>query len=351
MWRDIRTLLKWTMNNNAMITGEKKQGKKRLFLETTAQICRLSGVPGVEERVNKILKQYVENHSKSNQECKLITSTVVYAQFLTTVVKDILLIRDLVKEEFLDKNRFDLSLHEIDKSLSVYPKIQGKRAKRIFAVTGMLNMEFIGFESIETRRVIRFLDTTARNLAFKDFFEIRIGGKRIKIEEDSPCYLNEIGCLTRDPLQEECSMKNKGECRHKIDVPYFRNNDHDDKCLVIDSSITKCQGKPREYCDIEKFFRKKDVLKNLELLKIAVNENNFSSKFRNKTKNKKWLACFKEWDFTKNEFEFRGQNCWRYFFDILIVLQCPDDAAILSNDPDFGELGKAIGRNDIWVSF
>jgi len=335
-----------------MTTGEKNQEKKRLFLETTSQISRLSGIPEKEERVNKIIKKYVENHSESNQECKLITSTVVYAEFLNTAVMDILLVRDLVKEKFLDKNRFYLSLHEIDESLGGYHKIKGKRLQRIFAVTAMLNRKFGGFQSIETRRVIRFLDTRARDLAFKDFFEIRIGGQKIKIEEDSPCYLKEIGCLTKDPLQEGCGLKNNFECRHKIDVSYSIKNDHDDKCLVIGSPITKCREKPREYCDIEKFFNKSDVKKNLDLLKIVEKQGKISSKFRNKSnKNKKWLECFKKWDFTKNEFEFRGQNCWRYFFDMLILLQCPDDAAILSIDRDFEELGKAIGRPDILVTF
>ncbi len=335
-----------------MIAEEKNQGKERVFLETTAQFYRLSGVPEKEERVNKILKQYAENHSKSNRKCKLITSTLVYAEFLSIIVRDILLVRDLVKEKFLDDNKFYLSLHEIAGSLSGYHKTRGEqRAQRILTIIAALNLRFRGFKSIETRRVIRFLNKSARDMAFRDFFLIRIYGKRIKIEENSPCYLKEIGCLTRDPLQEDCNTKNGNECRHKINVPNANKNGYGDKCLVEGSPITKCREKPRENCDIEKFFSKSDIVKNLQLLKIAVNEDNFSSKFMNKPKNKKWLECFKEWDFTKNEFKFRGQSCWSRFFDMIMLLQCPDDAAILSNDPDFGELGKAIGRNDIWVSF
>ena len=334
-----------------MSTGEKKQGKKRLFLETTAQVCRLSGVPEVEERVNKILEQYFENQSEGNRECKLLTSTVVYAEFLSTVVMDILLVRDMVKEIFLDNKRFVLRLHEIDKSIYRYPKIPKNRAKRIFAVTGMLDMEFIGSETIETRSVIRFLDTTARELAFKDFFNIRIGLQRIKIKDNSPSYLKEIGCLAQDPLQEDCNVKKGNECRHKINAPNDKKNGHGDKCLVTDAPITKCRENPGKYCKIEKFFNKSDIKKDLDLLKIAVEGNKFSSRFRKKPKNKKWLECFKKWDFYKGKFKFRKQSCWIPFFDMIMLLQCPDDAAILSNDPDFGELGKAIDRDDIWVPF
>jgi len=334
-----------------MTTVEKNQGKERLFLETTAQVCRLSGVPEEEERVNKILKKYSENYSESNRECKLITSTVVYAEFLSITVKDILLVRDMVKEKFLDNNMFVLRLHEIDKSLYKYPKIQGNRVKRIFAVTGMLDLEFIGFETIETKSVIRFLDTTARELAFKDFFNIRIGQQRIKIEEKSPCYLKDIGCLTKDPLQEDCNMKNGYECRHNINVPHIKRNDHGAKCLVADSPITKCKEKTRKNCNIEKFLSKKGIKKNLELLKIAVEGKEFSLRFRNKRKNKNWLDGLKAWDFTKGRFVFSGQSCWSPFFDMIMLLQCPSDAVILSSDKDFDELGKAIGRNNIRVPF
>jgi hypothetical protein len=275
----------------------------------------------------------------------------VYAEFLSITVKDILVVRDLVKEKFLDNNKFRMRLAEISESLSVHPKIRGKRAQRIFAVTAALNRKFQGLKSIETRRVIRFLDKKARVLAFRDFFLIRIDGQRIKIEENNPCYLKEIGCLTKDPLQEDCNTKNGYECRHKIDVPDVKENGHGDKCLVTDAPITKCSENPGKYCRIEKFFNKSDIKKNLDLLKIAVEGKKFSSEFRKKSKNKKWLACFNEWDFTKGKFEFRRRSCWRPFFDMLMLLQCPDDAAILSNDPDFGELGKAIGKNNIWVSF
>lgn len=334
-----------------MTTLEKKQEKGRLFLETTSQVCRLSGVPEKEESVAKILKQYFENSAESNRESKLITSTVVYAEFLSITVKDILLVRDMVKEKFLDNNRFDLSLHEIYEKLSGYPKIQGNRAKRIFAVTAALDKKFGTFKSIETRRVIRFLDKKARDLAFKEFFNIRIGRQRIKIEENSPCYLKEIGCLAQYPLQEDCNMKNGYECRHNIDVPYIKKNGHGYKCLVTGSPITKCGENPVKYCDIDKFFNKSDIKKKLELLKSSVNGLKFSVDFNNKPKNKKWLECFKEWDFTKNKFKFRGQSCWRPFFDMIILLQCPGDAVILSIDKDFDELGKAIDRDNIRVSF
>lgn len=335
-----------------MTTVEKSQGKECLFLETSAQICRLSGVPEKEESVIKILKQYFKNPPKSNRICNPITSTVVYAEFLSTIVRDILRVRDRIKEKFLDNNKFDIKLHEIVESLSGYSKIRGdSRSNRILTIISALIRRFRVFESIDTRRVLRFLDVTARNMAFIDFFLIRIDGQRIRIEKNSPYYIKEIGCLTKDPLQEDCKMKNGYECRHNINVPYVKSNGHGNKCLVADSPITKCRENPLQYCDIEKFFNKSDIKKNLELLKIVVNKNDFSSKFRNKPKNRKWLECFKKWDFTKNKFEFRGQNCWRPFFDMIILLQCPKDAAILSNDPDFGELGKAIGRGNIWVSF
>jgi hypothetical protein len=334
-----------------MLYVEKIHGKERLFLETTAQVYRLSGVMESRERVDKILRQYFETHSESNPGCKLITSTVVYAEFLSITVKDILVVRDLVKEKFLDKNIFRISLDEIDDSLSLYPKIRGKRAQRIFAVMAALNRKFRGFQSIETKRVIRFLDKKARKLAFKDFFEIRLGGEVIKIEENSPYYLKEIGCLTKDPLQEDCNTKNGYECRHKIDVPNGNKDGHGDKCLVYDSPITKCRENPGRYCDINEFFNKSDIKKNLELLKSSVNELKFSADFRKKSKNKKWLEGFNAWDFTKGKFVFRGRNCWSPFFDMIMLLQCPDDAAILSNDPDFWELGKAIGRDDIWIPF
>jgi hypothetical protein len=340
------------MRMNKITAVEENQEKKRLFLEITAQVCRLSGVKEKKESVTKKMKQYFENSAESNWRDKLITSTVVYAEFLSTTVRDILLVRDLVKERFLDNNKYDLKLHEVGESLSGYPKTWGDtRAARILIIIAALIRRFRGFESIETRRVIRFLDTTARNLAFNDFFLIRIDGQRIKIEENSPSYLKEIGCLTKDPLQEDCNTKNGYECRHKIYVPDVKKNGHGDKCLVANSPITKCKEEPRENCNIERFFGKKGIKKNLELLKKAVEEKKFSLKFRNKRKNKKWLACFKEWDFTKNEFAFRGQNCWRPFFDMIILLQCPADAAILSSDKDFDELGKAIGRDTIRVSF
>lgn len=334
-----------------MFYVENIHGKERLFLETTAQVYRLSGVSESRERVDKILRQYFETHSENNPGCKLITSTVVYAEFLSITVKDILVVRDLVKEKFLDKNIFRINLDEIDDSLSVYPKIRGKRAQRIFAVMAALNRKFRGFKSIETKRVIRFLDKKARKLAFKDFFEIRLGGKVIKIEDNSPCYLKEIGCLTKDPLQKDCNTKNGYKCRHKIDVPNGNKDGHGDKCLVTDSPITKCRENPGRYCDINEFFNKSDIKKNLELLKSSVKGLKFSADFRKKPKNRKWLKGFNAWDFTKGKFEFRGQNCWSPFFDMVMLLQCPDDAAILSNDPDFGELGKAIGRDDIWVPF
>lgn len=334
-----------------MTKGEIIQMKEGLFLETSAQICRLSGVRKSEERVAKILKDYFSNPSESNLGCQLITSTVVYTEFLSTRIKDILLIRDMVKEEYLDKDRFELRLHEIDESLTVYPKIRGNRAQRAFAVTAALKKKFGGYKKIETKRLVLFLDTIARDIAFRDFFEIRIEGKKVKIEQDGPCYLKEIGCLTKDPLQEDCNVNNNYKCRYNLDFSNAHKNGHGDKCLVTDSPITQCQEDPKKYCFIEKFFNRRRVKENLELLKTAAGEGKFSSAFRNKSKNKKWLEYLQEVDFTKNDFAIRGQNCWRYFFDMLIFLQCLEYKGILSKDPDFGELGKAIGRNDIWVSF
>lgn len=351
MKKTMRKMMKKTMRKNKMLSIENNHEKRRLFLETTAQICRLSGVPQCEERVKKGIRQFFDNHSENNRENKLITSSVVYAEFLSTTVKDIVLVRDLVKEEFLDNNKFCIKLSEIHESLSEYPKIRGNRAQRIFAVTAMLDRKFRDFNSIETKRIIRFLDNTARNLAFTDFFHIKIDRKTIKIKKDNHSYLKKIGCLKKNPLQKDCNAKNGNECRHKIDVINGKKNFHDDKCLVNKSKITKCQKKSSRYCYIERFFKKNDIKKNIALLKTAANGNSFSSKFRNKSKNKRWLECVEKWDFTKNEFEFRGRKCWSYFFDMLILLECPDDAAILSKDPDFGELGKAIGRNGIWVQF
>ncbi|UCH97786.1 MAG: hypothetical protein JSV88_13295, partial [Candidatus Aminicenantes bacterium] len=128
-------------------------------------------------------------------------------------------------------------------------------------------------------------------------------------------------------------------------------NGHGDKCLVTDSPITKCKEKPRKKCNIENFFKESDIVENLKKLKRKVAGEKISSEFLKKPKNKKWLECFKKWDFTKNEFEYRGQSCWRPFFDMIMLLQCPGDAVILSSDKDFDELGKAIDRDNIRVSF
>ena len=52
-----------------------------------------------------------------------------------------------------------------------------------------------------------------------------------------------------------------------------------------------------------------------------------------------------------NKFKHRGSKCYFYFFDMLTALQCPEDAYILSDDKDFDELGKVIGRPDLLLNF
>ena len=340
--------------------GNIKEEKKKLFLETTSQIARLLGLNKKRRKVHEIIGNVLNCDNDNN---KLFTSEIVYCEFLNTLVKDVLIIRNLIFNEFLQKKIFILNLSEIDDHIFDSKDYNIKfRSKRLFGVTSALKRRFPKSDTIETKRVINFLNSFARDLAIRDFFNIRIDEKnRVKINKNSPNYLNEISCLSELPFQEGFQMDNNGK--------YFLQNYQNLKdengnniCISNETTTAKCDKNPIEDCGIEDFFKKEGISQKLKklideskkgLMDESKKQKPFSSKFRNKDKNKKWIELMQDsiLDDFITEFKYRGKECHRYFFDMLIALQCPEDARILSNDKDYDELGKVIGRSDLLLNF
>lgn len=325
--------------------------KKKLFLETTAQIGRLSGANEKRQRINKILIRTFKTDDSRN---KFITSEIVYCEFLNTVVKDILIIRNLIFNEFLQKKQFILNLSEIDEQIADSNDFDIRiRAQRLFKVTGAIKKRFPKSNEIETKRIITFLNSLARDLGVREFFDIRVNGRRAKIKTPSPNYLTEIYCLNGFPFQECFQLDGNG----KFLIEYYENlkNDNGDAIVISNKTVTtKCCKSPIEYCAFEEFFNKKEVSERLKkLIAESKKQKPFSSAFRKKEKNKKWIELIQNSnldDYLK-DFKYRGKECCHYFFDMIIALQCPDDAYILSNDKDFNELGKVIKRLDLVLNF
>jgi hypothetical protein len=317
--------------------------KDGAFLDVTAQICRLLGDGDSRQSMKTVLKKFL----KAAKGKQLLTSSVVYAQFLDTLVKDIIRLRDLLKKHFLDRMEFKLSLKNL-KAIAKeadFPELTeaGKLSlrKRLQLLCETLEAKYSDGTSVETKRVLRFLDSYARNLVYRDFLKVRIDGKPIAVKYVDP----DIECTAQEPLQIYCNNKNDRRCVLGI---YFDRGIHS-KCLSGKARVINCDLGEIKCPVISKFVKgnKRASKKFILLIDEAKKNMGFDPEFREA--NEEWIDFLG--DLTSNCSNLKGSECYDYFHDVLILLLCPDNAFILSRKKYFKDLGRAIKRPDILVDF
>jgi hypothetical protein len=318
--------------------------KSSAFLDVTAQICRLLGDRDSKQRMMTVVEEFLQAGGK-----KLLTSSVVYAQFLDTLVKDIIRLRDLVKKHFLDRMEFQLTLKDLQAIVKEadFPGLTeaGKSSlrKRLQLLGETLEAKYSSGTSVETKRVLRFLDSYARNLVFRDFLKMRIDGKIIAVKYVDP----DIECTAQEPLQIDCNNKKDRNCVLGI---YFDRGIHS-KCLSGKARVINCDLGEITCPVIGKFVngnaKKKATKKFILLSDEAKKDLPFDQDFRETYE--EWIEFLSE--LTSDCSNLTGSKCYEYFLDVLILILCPDNAFILSRKKSFEDLGRAINRPDILVDF
>jgi hypothetical protein len=317
--------------------------KNGAFLDVTAQICRLLGDEDSRQRMMTVLKKFLQAANGK----QLLTSSVVYAQFLNTLVKDIIRLRDLVKKHFLDRMEFKLFLKDLKVIVKEtdFPGLTeaGKSSlgKRLELLCETIEAKYSCGKSLETKRLIRFLDSYARNLVFRDFLKVRIDSTPIDVKYVAP----DIDCTVQEPLQIDCSTKNGKHCVLGV---YFDRDGHK-KCLSGKARVINCDFGEIKCSVISKFVNgNKMASKKFVLLSDeAKKDMPFDPEFREA--NEEWIEFLSE--LTSDCSDLKGSECYDYFHDVLILILCPDNAFILSRKKYFEDLGRAIKRPDILVDF
>jgi len=323
---------------------EKFLEKKRILLDASAQFCRLLGDESSKERIITILDDFLKS---SMNEKKIITLSVVYAQFLDILVKDIIWLRDLVKEHFLGQMKFTLSLNELKEPAGKAdtPGLMAEERKnlrrRLVLLCDALESKYPCGKPVETKRVLRFLDSYARDLMLRDFFRVRVNGETYKIEEIHP----EIDCTAEEPLQVECNLDEITPCLFGIFRDFSEDGGHH-RCLSKDASVTNCKSESGRCIKVIDYLNRNSDFKKL-VAEIKHHKQPFRKEFMDEKK--QWINAMKA--LTDDCSNFNGDKCIECFFDMLIALQCPDDAFILTRNEGFQELKKVMGKPDFFSDF
>jgi hypothetical protein len=318
-----------------------------IFLETSAQIVRLSGTRSG-DKVNKIISDEIDKNSN------FITSTIVFREFLNTLIKDILYVRDLVRDEFLAKNIFIINLAEITEKISER-RLNSSASKRIYLIIASLQRRFDSNSKVNVRKIIRFLNNNARNKVFYEFKQIANESEIIDCGDKRYKFLGQVKCLNDHPMQTECTLKNGKKCLCLLDTN--RNGSKpcgENGCLDLRKPTTKCfkRGKRVESCKINKLIEKEE--NTLKDIIYAVKNNKINRKYISKEKNNKLEKVFLE---VCDNGRINASKvmkisvCAWYLTDIFIFLQCKKIDAIISKDKDFEELSSVTGKpiNRVWI--
>ena len=110
------------------------------FFETSAQIKRL-----VNNDYRRALNRFIAN-TIDETPTDFYSSNIVYREFLNTIVTDILIIRDIIKSDFFEKNIFKIKIYEIDQAISEKNQFfPANRLKRFYAISSSIQKHFYLF--------------------------------------------------------------------------------------------------------------------------------------------------------------------------------------------------------------
>ena len=318
---------------------------RRLILDATVQIARLSGWKGAAERVSNAIRRELEK----DPELILCTTHVAYREFLCTLVADIVRLRDLVISELHLKGLLKVSCKEIEmvieKEITPRPNLRG--AMLVFE---SVRQRFEGKEKVRTRDVIRFLDNEARDYRERRFFQVHLGNQVSSLPREGEDFINGVDCLSAFALRSRESRNSRCLCRMMGDKTLCSDSSGDPCLDGTEQPIRCCSSDPEEQCRLEAFVEEGPIAALLARLHEHVELAKFSEGFV--ASHEELLSQLAE---LRNrslggQIAFKGAECATHFTPLLMLLECGSNARLISFEPVFDELGAAIGQPDVRVN-
>lgn len=273
------------------------------FLETSAQIARLCGTSVVRNRAEKVFGG-----------ANVYTSTTVYLEFLRTVIWAFQITRRTIDECQPDRDAV-ARLDEIDSWLSETTFAHSERQVRLLLkVTSALKARFGGEPETRCGEVIDYINDRIYKLGQVRFFFL--GGVDIR---KSGRFIDITGCeLVHDILQTGILPQKRLSCnrmsRHCSVRTLLRLKEKD--VLKVGGAFAACTDARKDTKAVDAIDRVMD--------RIQRESNNDSSAL--------------------------GENdCWR-LGDVIIGLECPKTAWLVSNDKHFEIICPALAKGLLPIS-
>lgn len=319
-----------------------------LVLDTTAQIARMSNHRALTEQVESAVQRALEQEPG----LRLRTTGSVYREFLRKLVTDFLAVRDLVATEFHGRGIRLITMDDVAARIESSQHFTAAAKRRARFVMETLRNRF-GDDEQRTRPVIRFLDSEARDFRERRFFQLTLDGEEVEFGRGED-LVDAAACLARFALSSREDEGSKCLCKivgrgggTSLCLKASRHSEvRKDPCLDrSEYPMRCCSPDPDESCELPKLLASESAKPLLARLRAHAEEQKFSPAFAESRR-----ALIQQLHQLREQtLPFLGLSCAQNFTEVLTILECGEGARIVSYDPDFDELGRAIGAPELRV--
>lgn len=275
---------------------------QEVFVETTSQILRLCGDSRQKEKIESFL----------STSTTVYTSSTVYLEFLRTIVWAFQIVRRTIAESEPCQDAL-IRLADIDRWLSETTFAHSERQVRsLFKVTSALKEKYGQEYKITCGEVIEYIDGVINRLIKKWFFVFGTGSMKADIRQTGG-FIN----LTNCELVEQAI---------KLDIP--------------SRARLSCSAKDQS-CSIYKLLAERKI--DIQKVKVAFDLCTDDRKDKDALEALDKVIDKVGTSFQKKATALGQRICWK-LGDVIIGLECPAGAKLLSSDKHFSVICPALGE-------